>query len=325
MRIVILADGNNKIGMGHVYRTLDLSKELKNSGHSIAFLTKESIAKKIISKTDHCKLIPKLKAHQTKKFLEQFAPEIIILDKLNETKNTLTNLQKFCPIIAIDYTGKHKDLINYGINILYPKSGITKNSYSSLDYAILDEKFKRNKKKKIKKEIKFILVLQGGADTYCFTPKILEAVSGLDGDFKISVVLGPLFECWSKLNQVLKQIKKPIQIYHNVKNMSSLMQKADFAITAGGNTLLELAYLGIPSLVICGEKFEVETANLLEKNGFGINAGFGGNLSNSKIRSHLKKIINDYPLRKKMNKMGPKLVDGNGNSRIAKIIQNTKL
>lgn len=321
LRIIILVDGNNKIGMGHVYRSLNLVKNLRKLGHKIIFLTKEPITKKIISKTYVCKLTRNLNNNETKKFLTKFAPDIAILDKLNETKTNLQTLRQFCSIIAIDYTGKHKELISYGINILYPKSGISKTSYSDLNFAILNEKFIQTKKKIIKKKVQSILVLQGGADTYCFTPKIINAIYELDSKIQISVVLGPSFKCWPKLNQVLKKIPKPIHVYHNAKNMAPIMKKADLAVTAAGNTLLELAHLGIPSLIVCAEKFEIETAKLLEQNGFGINIGFGGNLTSRKLHFHLIRIIRDYNLRKKMNRIGPKLVDGKGASRIDEIIQ----
>jgi spore coat polysaccharide biosynthesis predicted glycosyltransferase SpsG len=321
LRVIILADGNNKIGMGHVYRSFNLAKKLRKNGFNVVFLTQTIQSKKIFSQIFDCKFSQKLNNDITKNFLKNFCPDIIILDKLKETKKNLSFLHEFCPIMGIDYIGKHKTLIDFGINILYPKSGISKNSYSSLDFSILDEKFQRCKKKKITKEINSIIILQGGADTYCFTPKIIKAVSSLNGNFKISVVLGPSFKCWTKLNQVLKESTKSVTIYRNVKNMSSLMQKADLAVTAGGNTLLELACLGIPSLVVCGEKFEEETAILLEKKDFCINTGFGGQLTSSKIHYYLTKIITDYALRKKMHKIGPKLVDGKGSLRIAKILQ----
>lgn len=307
--------------MGHVYRSLNLAKKLKQNGHKIIFLTSEKNSKIIFSQIFDCVFSRRLDNYKTKFFLKKFSPDIIILDKLNETKINLNILRKYCSIVGIDYIGKNKNLIEYGINILYPKSGLSKNSFSSLDFAILDKKFQHQKKKFFSKKVKSILILQGGADTYCFTPKIIQAVLNLDEDYKISVVLGPSFNCHQKLNSILKQTKKSIKIYQNVKNMSSLMQRFDFAITAAGNTLLELACLGIPTLIICAEKFELETAKLLERKGFGINAGFGKNLSIPIIHSHLIEITTNYNSRKKMHKIGPKLIDGKGASRISKILQ----
>jgi spore coat polysaccharide biosynthesis predicted glycosyltransferase SpsG len=322
LKIIILTDGNNKIGMGHVYRSLNLSIILKNDGHDIIFLTNEESTKKIISNSNECKFIKNISQIQLKKYLRKISPDIIIIDKLNETKNNLETLKKNGPIIGIDYTGKHKELFDYGINILYPKSGISTKSFSGLNYAILNTKFKNIKKKKIMKKVKSVLILQGGADTHCFTPKIIKAVNGLNGDFKISIVLGPSFKCWLKLNETLKIVEKQIKVYHNVKDMANLMQKHDFAITAAGNTLLELAHLGIPSAMICAEKFEVETSKLVESKGFGINIGFGKDLTILQIQKELSKIIMNYSLRKKMNVIGPKLVDGKGSIRVSRVLSS---
>ena len=57
--------------------------------------------------------------------------------------------------------------------------------------------------------------------------------------------------------------------------MIPLMRSADLAICSAGLTLFELACLGTPVVVICAEIFEEETAQYMEKNGFGINLGFG--------------------------------------------------
>ncbi|MDE2589870.1 MAG: hypothetical protein KGL95_09440, partial [Patescibacteria group bacterium] len=82
-------------------------------------------------------------------------------------------------------------------------------------------------------------------------------------------------------------------------------------------------HLGIPSIVICGEKFELETANALQKKGFGINLGFGATVSKKKIALSTKHLLSDYALRKNMNHVGTKLIDGKGSERISEFI--TKL
>lgn len=322
MKIIIFVDGNNKIGMGHIYRSLIFGKELQKNGHKITYMTKEKFSQKIISKTNTCKLYQNLTEPKIKLFLKKLSPDIAILDKLSETKTNLNNIRKFCPIFAIDYTGNNKNLINFGINILYPDSGLELNSYSDINYAILDKKFKKVEKIKISKHVNSILILQGGADTHCFIPKILKSVSNLEKHIQINVVLGPSFQCWEKLDTIIRQMKNPPKIHHAIKNISLLMKKSDLAITAAGNTLLELAHLGVPSLIICAEKFELETANLLERKGFGKNLGFGKNIKSDKIFSELINIMNNYQLRKNMNIIGPNLVDGNGASRIIQILDH---
>ena len=190
-----------------------------------------------------------------------------------------------------------------------------------LDCFIFFFKKKNFKKiKKIKKQVRSILILQGGADTYCLIPQIIESLNDIEGDFKITVIVGPSFKCWKKLEKAKKYSKHFIAILHNIENMSSEMLKHDLAITAGGMTLLELSRTGIPSIIICGEKLEEETAILMEKKGFGINLGFSKNISKDNVADKTQFLIKNYPLRKKMNNVGPKLVDGKGSSRVAKII-----
>lgn len=321
MKIVFVADGNNKIGMGHVFRSLNLAKKLSNNGHIVIFLTSEQTSHKIISKTNTCIISTNFNNIKTKQYFKKFSPDLIILDKLKESKKNLLFLKSLGPILAIDYCGKYQQLIKIGINILYPKSGFQKTLFSNFNYAILNKQFLKYRPKKIKEEVKSIIILQGGADTYCYTHKIIDSLNTVDFKFKIHVVIGPSFNCWTKLNKSINKSKKSIILYQNVEKMVSLMKKSDVAITAGGNTLLELAFLGIPSIIVCAEKFEVETASLMQKSGYGKNLGFGGDISNYHISSNLNKIINNFELRKKMNISGPKIIDGKGASRIIDIIE----
>ena len=266
LKIIILTNGNHKIGMGHIYRSLNLVNTLNKEKYEIIFLTNNKFSKNIISKKNNCKYYRKLNSKYMTTFLKSFSPDVVILDKLSETKSNIQFLQTFCPIIAIDYTGKNKNQINYGINILYQKTGMKKNSISNFNYAILNNDFLKKKKSGINKKVKSIIVLQGGSDTYCFTPKIIDSFNKVDVNFEITVVLGGSFNCWKKLNTSIKNSNQKIKILNNVSTLAPIFKKFDLAVTAGGMTLLELACVGLPCLIICGEKFEEETANLLEKN-----------------------------------------------------------
>jgi spore coat polysaccharide biosynthesis predicted glycosyltransferase SpsG len=318
LQIYIRVDGNSKIGIGHVFRTLNLATPLSKKGHKITFLTKNSTVKKIIEQNFTCKLISS-NISQQKKILSKIKCDIVIIDKKEESSLIIKQFKKISNyFFAIDYVGKNKNLIENGVNILYPKSGVKQKAYSGLEYAILNKNFKKTKL--IRKKVNSILVLQGGADTYCLIPQIIDSLNYVNEDFKITVVAGPSFKCWKKLEKSKKCSKHFINILYNVQNMSTEMLKHDLAITAGGMTLLELSRTGIPSIVICGEKLEEETAILMEKKGFGINLGFSKIISMEKLVNKTQFLINNYQLRKKMNKTGPKLVDGKGSLRIVKII-----
>ena len=184
--IIIRVDGDNKIGMGHVYRSLNLGIELKSRGHKIIFLTKNLVVKKILSKNFECKLLPKNpKAEQ--KLLLKLNADITIIDKLKEKASNIKIFKRNCRnVIALDYTGDNKDILPFGINILYQKSGISnKKSVSGFEYAILNKVFKRTKPIHVKKKITSLLIVQGGSDTRCFIPKIIEILNNLKEELKV--------------------------------------------------------------------------------------------------------------------------------------------
>ncbi len=321
LQIIVRVDGDHHIGMGHVYRSLNLADFLKKSGHKIIFLTKNQEARKILFKKSPCYILPKRSATK-QKIIQRFKPDIIILDKLKEKTSEIRLLQKKSKIIAIDYTGNNKGMIKNSINMLYQQSAASRNnSFSGFEYTILNKTFQNSKPIRVKKNVKSILVLQGGSDTRCFTPKIIKALNSLKGDLRITAVLGPSFRCWKELKKSTMTNRKPLRILHNVKNMSLVMSKHDMAITAGGMSLLELCRLGIPSIVVCGEKFENETASLLQKKGFGVNLGYGQEVSRNRISEVAKELLADYSKRKRMNKTGINIIDGEGTARVTRIIE----
>jgi spore coat polysaccharide biosynthesis predicted glycosyltransferase SpsG len=320
-QIIIKTDGNNTIGLGHVYRSLNLAKELKKNNIKVIFLTKSIILKKIIPKSFTVKNI-RNKKNELQKILDNINPKIIVIDNLKENDNELKILGEKSKIIAIDYTGKNKKMIKFGINMLYQKSGIRgKNSFSGFDLTILSESIRNKNPIKISRKVKKILVMQGGSDTSCNIPKIIESLNEINEDIQIDVIVGASFECWKKLEKSINNSIHRVKLFYNSKNIGKIMIGNDMAITGGGMSSLELCYLGIPSIIICGESFENETASLLEKKGFGINLGYNKKISKEKIAVVSKELMMNYEQRGKMNKMGQKLIDGNGAKRVSSIIE----
>ncbi len=319
--IIIRTDGDSKIGMGHVFRTLNLASILIKK-NNILFLTTNRLVKSLIKmKGFQCRLLPQ-KISEQKKFLKNIHSDILILDKKNESTLLINQFKKMSKVFfAIDYIGKNSHLIPFGINILYPKSGTTTN-FSGLEYAILNNNFKNSKK--ISKSVTSIIILQGGADSDCFIPKIITTLNELEHSFKITAVVGHSFKCWNELKIAKKNCKRTIKILKNISNMHNEMIKHDMAITAGGMTVLELCRCGIPCLVLGSTKQEEETACILEKHGYGINLGFSKRFPKTLLLKQTNHLIQNYDLRKSMNKIGSKLIDGKGAIRVANIITNNQ-
>tara|TARA_B100000029_G_scaffold17500_2_gene17923 strand:- start:3950 stop:5698 length:1749 start_codon:yes stop_codon:yes gene_type:complete len=319
-KIFFVVDGNNKIGLGHVHQSLNLAKELKKSKKNIVFTSNDKIVKKFIPKTFPC-YISKQKTF--KKRVNPSKNDLIIIDKHQELKKNLIHYKKNSKLlIGIDYFGNGKEYFSKGINILYQKSGIKgHNSYSGFKYAILNKNFRNTKPIVIKNTPRSLVILQGGTDSNCYIPKILSSLLEMDLQLKITIIGNFSSTCEQKLKKIISKSKTTILIKKNVKSMNNELVKHDIAITGGGMTMLELCYIGIPSIIICTEKFENETAKEISSCGFGINLGFQQNISNKRIKKTLSGLLENKKLRIKMNKIGPKIIDSKGSSRVSNLIE----
>lgn len=315
-KILIYVNGNKQIGMGHVYRSKNLAEGFKKRKWDVEFLTQTPKISKIVG--NGFKINKFMNFNNIEKKITKIDSEIIIIDQL-EVKNQLLSLfkKKSKLLVGIDYIGKNKSDLTKAINSLYQKSGKQgKNSISDFKLTILNKKFQNKKPIKIKNKPRSILVLQGGSDTHCFIPKIIKAIDNIPKKIKITTILGPSFNCGKTIADIQKKSSKKLKILRNVENMAKEMVKHDIAITGGGISLLELSSLGIPSIVICSEKFEVETAKMIQKDGFGKNLGYYRNVSSEKIVKSTNELMENYKDRKEMNRKGIKIIDGKGIERV---------
>jgi UDP-2,4-diacetamido-2,4,6-trideoxy-beta-L-altropyranose hydrolase len=326
--ILIRTDGDNKIGMGHVYRSIAVAEFLKNLGCKIHFLTSNNkLVIKKLNKYGTCHIGNNLKTEIKK--IEEIKPNIIIIDLLKKffpyNYQYMKNIQKLCNLlVTIDFTGKEVQYSDIGIHSLFkPKKFTAKNSFYDIKYSIVRDSFLEARKKyKVKKHVKSILVLQGGSDTNCITPKIIKSLNKIEGDFIITVIVGSAFKCWNQLNETSKNLGKKIIILHDIEKIHSEMLKHDIAITAGGNSMIELMTIGIPTVIVYGNKHEDEIAEYMNKKKMSINAGYGKNISQKQIILKIKYLSNDYNLRKTISNNAKKNIDGSGIKRISNLILN---
>ena len=100
------------------------------------------------------------------------------------------------------------------------------------------------------------------------------------------------------------------------------MAWADVSISAGGSTCWELAFMGLPALVVVTAKNQKKNTEKLASKGVVKNLGKHSCVTVNDISRVLKTLISDQPLRKKMSRNGRKLVDGNGAHRVVKKLLN---
>ena len=118
---------------------------------------------------------------------------------------------------------------------------------------------------KLKSDVYRILITIGGSDYRKLLPRIIDAIKKLH--YEILVVAAND----SYKHHLEKTFKaKNLTTYGclSAKEMASLLLNADIAISSAGQTLNELAFLGIPTIAILMDKDQVYNMEAYYKSGF---------------------------------------------------------
>ncbi len=108
-----------------------------------------------------------------------------------------------------------------------------------------------------------------------------------------------------------------ISIIVDAPDMAALMAWADVAVSAAGSTCWELAFMGLPALLIVLADNQTGIAGGLEKAGTAVNLGWHYELTESAITKQLALLLRDSSRRSDMSEKGRKIVDGQGCQRVS--------
>ncbi|NNJ25328.1 UDP-2,4-diacetamido-2,4,6-trideoxy-beta-L-altropyranose hydrolase [Alienimonas chondri] len=101
-----------------------------------------------------------------------------------------------------------------------------------------------------------------------------------------------------------------------VADMAAEIAAADLAVTAGGLTLQELAFLGVPAVVIRTAENQAKGVAAAERSGFVVDLGRFPGLTVDDLAAGLHELIADPDRRKAMSEAGRRVVDGHGAGRL---------
>ncbi len=149
----------------------------------------------------------------------------------------------------------------------------------------------------------------------------LKAIEQLPMDsLEVVVVAGPGYRNLSQIESFCKSSKFKIRIQKAPKSMATWMTWADAVVSAAGSTAWELAYMGVPSVLIIVADNQKAIGETLQKRGAVLCAGEANKLNVPKLSAMLGRLIASYPLRKKMSRLMRRIVDGRGADRVLKVL-----
>lgn len=324
--IVIRVDADNKIGTGHVYRMITLANRM-SLNHRVIFLmnSKKKLGIEKVKEYNYPIITFEDKNTLFNK-LEEIRPNIVINDILNTTKEYIFELKKrnFF-VVNFEDLGEGSEFADVVINALYENSYPSKNHYYGYKYVCLRDEFFIFPPKKVKKEVKNILITFGGTDPNNLTMRTLKAIKNLNlkGVF-INVVLGLGYRWKEEINNYVNFLKNEgftLNVKMNVKMMAKEMYNADIVITSNGRTIYEVASIGTPCISI--SQNEREARHLFVHNSKCIKyLGMAYDVSEENIASAIKELIKNYELRKEMSEKLLKFDLKKGSDRVLRIISS---
>jgi UDP-2,4-diacetamido-2,4,6-trideoxy-beta-L-altropyranose hydrolase len=348
MNLYIRADADSKIGIGHIMRCIALAQAWQDRGGEVTFIShceSEALRQRIID--EGFGFIPIEKPYPDPSDLKQTLEQLsaisyqlsancwLVLDGYHFTPDYQKAIRDvgICLLVIDDMNHLphyHADiLLNQNIHAQDLKYNCDEDTTLLLGtrYVLLRREFLkyRDFNRQIPDKAKNILVTLGGADPDNVTLKVFEAIKLLnDPSLEVKIVVGPSNHHIAEIKNSMLSAPCPMHCIENAGNMPELMIGADLAITAGGSTCWELAFMG--SAAIVGRIADVEELLIkgLRRHDLFIDAGWFRQLVTKEFAHLLTNCMMDKAWRVAMNKKGPKVVDGLGSMRVIETVLQPK-
>ncbi len=187
-------------------------------------------------------------------------------------------------------------------------------------YALLRREFLAwtSWKREIPEVARRVLVTLGGSDPENHTLTVIQALQEVDiPDLEAVVVIGACNLNADLLEATIRQSRISIRLIRNASNMPDLMAWADAGVSGGGGTVWELAFMGLPSLILMLADNQRLTISLLEARNFSFGLKVGAcALAEEQIRNKLVTLLLDREARLRFSEALTLLIDGGGSLRV---------
>ncbi|KGA82439.1 pseudaminic acid biosynthesis protein PseG [Lysinibacillus fusiformis] len=263
--IIIRTDASVVIGSGHVMRCLTIAHNLTREGCNVRFWMEPHAGNLInyvvrqgyetISKAEQADLYI-IDHYEIDMVWEQnirpYTNNLMVIDDLARAHDCDVLLDQN---VVPNFKDRYDDLVpKHCIKLLGPK------------YLIMREEFieARQQIEQRNQNIQRLLVFMGGTDPTNETTKILTALEKLSFTH-VDVVVGNGNVHKEKIEQICHE--RNYHYHCQISYMAQLMQQADFSIGAGGSSMWERCYVGLPSsstIVADNQFITTNYANQLE-------------------------------------------------------------
>lgn len=322
MKIGIIVEGNEVIGLGHVIRCKNIAKYLLSQNTDVTLIFPESFDREIVNSFNHI-LVPNdkwLHIEKNHKYFKDLLKNFdsILLDLIEKKYIKFSFLEELPLFIASLSLFEFQPKNYFGCTAFFPtiiKSIKTKSKvkvHAGPEYFVISDQIKNVRKPFLNtNSIPTILISMGGADPSNITEKAIKSTDYFKFNFNAIVIVGNL----NKNQEYIKSLSEKrsnFKFYGFVNNLEDIYSQIDFAIINGGNTRYELTYLQIPYVSISLHKLQNEINKSVTNLFGGFNLGIYNEISETYMAEKMQKIISSPETLKSFKEKMRNFKGGNG-------------
>jgi len=300
-RIVFRVIGNEKVGMGHIYRALSIAREITD--HEILFVSDNdnTVAVNKLAGYDYW-----LEIYDKDRVVENIIslkPDLVINDILKTTKaDVLALQQQGIKVINFEDLGEGARQADLTINELYDEPQFEGGNICwGHEYFFVRDEFHDAKPHRFKKRVDTILLAFGGTDQHDLSRKIYHAIRELckSRNIQLHIVTGAGYAGYDQLDAEINN-EPLVTLTKGTGVISSIMEQSQLAIISNGRTVYELAHMNIPAIVISQHQRENTHNFACEANGFVSIGLFENGNTQAKAVKQLTRLLDDDAYRQQL-------------------------
>lgn len=299
-RVAFLVIGNRRQGLGHISRVMTLMQCM--TGHdvrafcapdqdlAIARLRETFFPHEVVERSE------RLEA------LRRFGADIVVHDELDTDAATLeAERAAGMRVVCFEDTAAGLTHADRVFNALYPaeQSDAARGHYYGPEAYVIRDEFLNATRRPAHDDVARVLITFGGTDPANLTHKVIAAIAPVC-KAELVVVAGKGLLGFGALEQrceALVQAGARIELHRDVALMSEIMAGVDVAFSSAGRTLYELAFMGVPAIVLAQNELELKHSFADPRYGF-LPLGLGKDASHAAIVAAFEALTSSAYLRR---------------------------
>ena len=337
-KVIFRCDAGSKpeIGSGHIMRSINLANDFINQGlidrNDVVFYTRNDnqfqLGEKLLLNSGFKYKVfsnNELRSNSQSEIniLRSSGASLIIMDRLATTKELVRSItSKDKKVVTFDDYGSGRSFATFSICAILDDLPKADNLYKGYDFLILSNKIKEPSN--FNELPSRIVATFGGHDSRDLTQHFIDNISDLPDYCSVDIIIGTdlksKLSAYSKKVELLRSNKK-VMIHSRPSNYYQILSKADIGVCSGGLSIFEFALSGIASIGLPQYKHQLNTILKLEKDRICLLGSNNMNLSNEKLNSSLKTLLNNSQIRQEISNNATKKIHSNGLKKVTKLFK----